>query len=72
MQVRYLNNEGEGFAGIKEVEEKTTLSAFFAQQTEDGEPERYTIRVNNQVTEAEYLLQDGDRVTVTPKNISGA
>jgi len=72
MKVRYLNNEGEGFAGIKEVEDGTTLSAFFNQQFEDSNPDEYTIRVNSEAYEAEYVLQEGDRVTISPRNISGA
>ena len=72
MKVRYLNNEGEGFAGVKEIEEGTTLSRFFETQTNNGEPTRYAIRVNNDVCESSYILKEGDRITVSPKNISGA
>ena len=72
VEVKYLNNDGAGFAGKKNVADGTSLGRFFSEQTDGGAPENYTIRVNSEPCEETYELQEGDRVTVTPKNISGA
>jgi sulfur carrier protein ThiS len=71
MKILYINNDGSGFADHIEVDEGTTVKQLFEQQVE-GSPENYLIRVNRQPTSAGQVLQDGDRVSITPTKIEGA
>ncbi len=72
MQIMYINNEGGGFADFVDVEEGTTISAFFAKRMRGADPSSFLIRVNRQPTNGDYALQPGDRVTITPVKIDGA
>ena len=72
MQLLYINNAAEGFADRIEVDEGTTVGAFFEQKMPGVSPEDYLIRVNRQVVPEDQVLQEGDRVTITPLKIEGA
>ena len=72
MKVLFINNDGGGFADYVPVAESTTVEKFFQQQLPGRDPEDYLIRVNRQPVESGYVLQDGDRVTMTPTKIEGA
>ena len=48
-----------------------TVSELFAREVE-GDPRGYLIRVNRQAAPREQVLQEGDRVTITPQKIHGA
>ena len=72
MQVLYINNDGGGFADYVPVQQGTTVDAFFGQKVTGGRPSDYLIRVNRQPVAASYVLQDGDRISVTPTKIEGA
>ena len=72
MQVLYINNDGGGFADYVDVPEGTTVEQFFQKELPGRQPEDYLIRVNRQPVSREQVLQDGDRVTVTPTKIEGA
>lgn len=71
MKVLFVNNKGGGFAGHTEIQENTTVAQFFAEKV-SGQPDDYLIRVNRQVVSSDYVLQEGDRVTITPVRIEGA
>ena len=72
MRVLYINNDGGGFADYVDIAEKTTVEQLFTQRLPHGRPGDYLIRVNRQPTTAEYILQEGDRVSFTPTKIEGA
>jgi hypothetical protein len=72
MKVFYLNNGGGGFASHVEVEDGTTVAAFFSRQMPGRDPHDYLIRVDRQVCSEEQVLQEGTRVTITPVKIEGA
>ena len=72
MKVLYLNNDGGGFADQIEIPEGTTVTQLFAERVPHGRPEDYLIRVNRQPVAADYVLVDGDRVSLTPTKIEGA
>ncbi|OAI47563.1 molybdopterin converting factor [Planctomycetaceae bacterium SCGC AG-212-F19] len=72
MQAFYVNNDGGGFADHVEIEPDTTVSQFFAQRVPDRHPEDYLIRINRLPAAADQLLQEGDRITITPVKIQGA
>ena len=72
MRVLFINNDGGGFADYVDVSESTALEQFFAGQLPDRSSEDYLIRVNRQPAASSYVLQEGDRVSITPVKIQGA
>jgi len=72
MRLLYVNNDGGGFADYIDVTEGMTVEKFFTQKMPGREPEDYLIRVNRQPVVRDYVLQEGDRVTLTPTKIEGA
>ena len=72
MQVLYINNDGAGFADYLPVDPGTTVEAFFHKQVASGRAADYLIRVNRQPVARDYVLQDGDRISITPSKIEGA
>jgi hypothetical protein len=72
MKILFINNDGAGFAQHIDVEPGTTVSALFGQRLPGRKAEDYLIRVNRQHTSAEQVLQEGDRVSMTPTKIEGA
>jgi hypothetical protein len=71
MKILFINNNGSGFADHIEVAAGTTVRALFEQKI-GGKPADFLIRVNRQPTAADQVLQEGDRVSVTPTKIEGA
>jgi sulfur carrier protein ThiS len=71
MQILYINNKGSGYADHIEIAEQTTVSALFDEKI-GGAPSNYLIRVNRQPVASDYVLQEGDRVSITPVRIEGA
>jgi len=72
MKVLFINNDGGGFADHVEVAEGITVEKFFSQTLPGREAADFLIRVNRQPVTREYVLQDGDRITITPTKIEGA
>jgi sulfur carrier protein ThiS len=72
MRILYINNDGGGFADYVEVAAGTTVEKFFTQQVPDRKADDYLIRVNRQPVARDTVLQEGDRVTMTPTKIEGA
>ena len=72
MKVLFINNAGGGFADPIELEEGTTIQEFFDEHMSDQRASAFLIRVNRQPVAIGYVLQDGDRVTITPTKIEGA
>jgi sulfur carrier protein ThiS len=72
MKVLYLNNDGGGFADYVNVDENTSVEIFFKQKLPESQSEDYLIRVNRQPVSKDYMLQDGDRISITPTKIDGA
>ena len=72
MKVLFINNDGGGFADYVEVTPGTTVENFFSQKLPSRDASDYLIRVNRQPVPRDYVLQEGDRVTVTPTKIEGA
>lgn len=71
MKILFLNNDGAGFADYVEAEPGTTVGAFFTARCK-GQAADYLIRVNRQPVPPDYVLQEGDRVSITPTKIEGA
>ena len=72
MKVLFINNDGGGFADYVETAEGTTVKAFFEKHMQGQTSTNHLIRVNRQHVHSGYVLQDGDRVSVTPTKIEGA
>lgn len=72
MKVLFINNAGGGFADYVHVAENTTVDAFFTQRLPGAKAEDYLIRVNRMPVPRDYVLQEGDRITMTPTKIEGA
>ncbi len=72
MKILFLNHDGGGFADHIEIEPETTVEALFAAQMKGAEPRDFLIRVNRQPVAAGQILQEGDRVSLTPRKIEGA
>ena len=72
MRVLYLNNAGGGFADYIDIAEGTTVEKFFSQKMPGASEADYLIRVNRQPVARNQMLQENDRVSITPTKIEGA
>ena len=72
MKVLFIDNAGGGFADYLQVSGGTTVEQFFDDKMAGRKPEDYLIRVNRQPVPRDYVLQEGDRITITPTKIQGA
>ena len=72
MRLLYINNLGGGFADYVDVTEGTNVEQFFKDRMQGSKSDDFLIRVNRQPVPREYVLKEGDRVTVTPTKIEGA
>ncbi len=72
MKVLVINNDGGGFADYVEVADGTTVAQMFERQIGSSHPGHYLIRVNRQPCPADQVLQEGDRISITPTKIEGA
>ncbi len=72
MRILFINNDGGGFADNIEVANGTTVQDLFDQQVRSGKSHNYLIRVNRMPVPPNQVLQDGDRVSITPTKIEGA
>jgi len=72
MRILFINNIGGGFADYINIEERTTIEKLFNQKMSDENAGDYLIRVNRQPVPKDYVLQENDRVTITPTKVEGA
>jgi sulfur carrier protein ThiS len=72
MKILVINNHGGGYADYMEVEAGTTVPQLFNQVVPGGKADDYLIRVNRQPVPKDHILQEGERVSITPVKIEGA
>ena len=72
MRILFIDNDGGGFADFVSITDGITVENFFNEKMPGRKPENYLIRVNRQPVPRDYVLQENDRVTVTPTKIEGA
>jgi sulfur carrier protein ThiS len=72
MKVLFVNNDGGGFADYVDIAGNVTVEKFFSQHMPGRTAEECLIRVNRQPVPRDYVLQEGDRVSITPTKIEGA
>lgn len=68
--VLFINNDGGGFADQVPFSAGATLGDFIANQGVC--PEGKLVRVNNGIAPVDYLLHNGDKISVTPLKVEGA
>ena len=72
MKILVINNEGGGFADYVDVAAGTSVAQLVQSQIRSADPCHYLIRVNRQPCPADQVLQEGDRISITPTKIEGA
>lgn len=72
MRILYINNDGAGYADYIDIAENTTVEQFFKIKMSGREANDYMIRVNRQPVARDYILKEGDRITITPTKVEGA
>ncbi|MHC4538470.1 MAG: ubiquitin family protein [Planctomycetota bacterium] len=72
MRILYINNDGAGFADYVTALEGTTVEQFFNEHMPGRKATDFLIRVNRQPVARDHVLQEGDRVTITPTKVEGA
>jgi len=72
MRILFINNLGGGYADFINVEEGTSIEKLFKQKMSAENAEDFLIRVNRQPVPKDYVLQENDRVTITPTKVEGA
>lgn len=72
MRVLLINNDGGGYCNYVDVESGTTVDQLFARHITSGKPTDYLIRVNRLPVANDQVLQENDRVSITPTKIEGA
>ena len=72
MKILFINNDGAGFADYVEIADGTTVAQLFVDRIPHGRAQDYLIRVNRQPVASDQILQEGDRVSLTPTKIEGA
>lgn len=72
IRVLFINNLGGGYADYVDVAENTTVEKFFSQKMAGCEAGDYLIRVNRLPAPKDQVLQNNDRITITPTKIDGA
>jgi hypothetical protein len=72
MRVLLINNDGGGFCDHVDVAAGSTVRQLFERYIRSGKPTDYLIRVNRLPVAAEQILEEGDRISITPTKIEGA
>lgn len=72
MRILFIDNDGAGFADYIDIAENTNIEQFFKIKMSGREASDYLIRVNRQPVSRDYVLKEGDRITITPTKIEGA
>ncbi len=72
MRILAISNLGGGYADYMDIDPGTTVDKLFAKMVPSGKAEDYLVRVNRQPVARDYVLQEGDRVSITPLKVEGA
>ena len=71
IEVLFISNRGKGYAVPIPVPQGESLKTFVNRQSGIGSEDKSQILVNGQAEQDGYVLEDGDRITVTPIDIKG-
>ena len=72
MRILFINNSGAGYADYVTIQEPMTIDQLFKDKLPHESTSDFLIRVNRQPVPRDYVLQENDRVTITPVKIEGA
>ena len=72
MKILLINASGAGFANHVEIDSGTTVEKLFHDRIGPGKESQYLVRVNRLPVPRDQVLQEGDRVSITPLRIEGA
>ena len=73
MRIFFINSDGAGFADHLDIEANTSVQALFEREMgRHAKPEDYLLRVNRMPCSREQILQENDRVSITPSKIQVA
>ena len=73
MKIFFINNDGAGFADNLEIEANTSVQALFEREMgRHAKAEDYLLRVNRMPCSRDQILQENDRVSITPSKIQVA
>ena len=72
MRILFINNDGGGFADYLDIATGTTVDKLFNQRLPGREVTDYRVRVNHQPVPRDHVLQENDRVSMTPVKMEGA
>jgi len=73
VKIFFINNDGGGFADHVEIEPGTTaLQLFEREMGKYARPEDFLICINRQPTTPDQVLEEGNRVSITPCKIQVA
>lgn len=71
-RIEYINHDATGFSAEKVVPVGTTIGELFEREMSGKSTASYTILVNRDRVRRDYVLQEGDRVSITPTKVAGA
>ncbi len=71
LRILLINNLGGGFADYVDIPQGTTVDQLLTQRVK-GKPDDFLIRVNRQPVAKDQVLQEMDRVSITPVKIEGS
>ncbi len=71
ISIQLTINQGDGTTRTVSTSEGNSLQDFLTEQGYNN-PDRYAARVNRREVDPSEILQDGDRVSVTPDKLPGA
>jgi hypothetical protein len=72
MKILFINNDGGGFADYVELDAGTTVGQLFDSKMQGAKSSNYLIRVDSRPAARDQVLQQGNRVSMTPTKIKGA
>ena len=72
MKILFINASGAGFANHVDIDQGTTTEKLFNDHIGAGKESNYLVRVNRMPVARDLVLQEGDRVSITPIRIEGA
>ena len=72
MRILLINNDGAGYCDFVELEPGTTVDQVFQRHIPAGKPTDYLIRVNRLPVHSSQVLEENDRISITPTKVEGA
>lgn len=68
----FINAAGGGYSEVLEVDQGCTVEELFESMMEGCNPKNYLILVNRGPAAADEVIQDGDRISITPVQVKGS